>query len=122
MTDVKKSIVYICVKCENRYAVKQDACGKCGQKLEPWSIRDPVASIVGNAVDHPSHYNVGGIEVIDAIEAWKLDFHLGSAVKYIARAGHKDPAKMREDIEKAIWYLQRYIDVVATNPKPGDES
>lgn len=59
-------------------------------------------------VDHPPHYNQGEIEVIDAIEDWNLDFHLGNAVKYIARAGHKGDAKT--DIEKAIWYLRRYLD------------
>lgn len=37
-------------------------------------------------VDHPSNYNAGGIEVIDAIEAWQLGFDLGNAVKY-AEAG-----------------------------------
>lgn len=58
-------------------------------------------------VDHPSHYNTGKIEVIDAIEDWNLDFHLGNAVKYIARAGHK--GSKREDLEKAVWYLTRAI-------------
>ena len=61
-------------------------------------------------VNHPAHYNQGGIEVIDAIEAWRLGFHLGSAIKYIARAGVKSQDTEREDIEKAIWYLQRYLD------------
>ena len=41
-------------------------------------------------VNHPQHYNVGKIEAIDVIEDWNLSFHLGNAVKYIARAGHKD--------------------------------
>ena len=61
-------------------------------------------------VDHPSHYNVGGIEVIDAIDAWGLGFSLGNAVKYIARAGHKDVNKYVEDLEKAKWYIQHEID------------
>jgi len=56
-------------------------------------------------VDHPKHYNVGQIEVIDVIEDWNLDFHLGNAVKYIARAEHKNNAL--EDISKAQWYLDR---------------
>jgi len=62
-----------------------------------------------DAVNSPKHYNSGGIEVIDAIEAWKLDFSLGNAVKYIARSGKKDPNKTKEDLEKAIWYIKRYI-------------
>lgn len=60
-----------------------------------------------SAVNHPKHYNVGKIEVIDAIEEWKLGFHLGNAVKYIARAEHK--GKAVEDLEKALWYLQREL-------------
>jgi hypothetical protein len=60
-------------------------------------------------VDHPSHYNAGRIEVIDFIEDQNLNFHLGNAVKYISRAGKKDPAKFREDLEKAIWYINREL-------------
>ena len=60
-------------------------------------------------VDHPSHYNTGKIEVIDFIEDQNLNFNLGNAVKYISRAGKKDPKKFREDLEKAIWYLNREL-------------
>lgn len=62
-------------------------------------------------VNRPSHYAAGGIEVIDAVEAWGLDSdaYLMNAVKYIARAGKKDPAKLVEDLEKARWYLDRRI-------------
>lgn len=63
---------------------------------------------MGSNVNHPSHYNTGKIEVIDAIEDWHLDFHLGNAVKYIARCNYKD--NKIEDLRKAIWYLQRVID------------
>lgn len=58
-------------------------------------------------VNHPPHYKHGGIETIDIIEAKGLGFHLGNAVKYILRAGHKDDA--RQDIEKARWYLDRWL-------------
>ena len=60
-----------------------------------------------SAVDHPTHYNAGQIEVIDAIEDWGLGFDLGSAVKYIARAGRKGTAL--EDLQKAEWYVHRAI-------------
>ena len=60
-------------------------------------------------VNHPSHYNAGRIEVIDFIEDQNLNFNLGNAVKYISRAGKKDPKKFREDLEKAIWYLNREL-------------
>ena len=62
---------------------------------------------MSDMVNHPPHYNTGGIEVIDAIEAWELDFHLGNAVKYIARAGRKGDEL--EDLRKARWYLKRAI-------------
>ena len=61
------------------------------------------------AVNYPAHYTSGKIEVIDFIEDQKLGYHLGSALKYICRAGKKDPAKMVEDLRKAVWYLERYI-------------
>lgn len=60
-------------------------------------------------VDHPSHYTSGKIEVIDFIEDQNLGFHLGNVVKYIARAGKKNPETFIEDLEKARWYLTRAI-------------
>lgn len=63
-----------------------------------------------SATDHPPHYNTGKIEVIDAIEDWRLGFHLGNVVKYVARAEHKGNAV--EDLQKAAWYLNRYIEKV----------
>lgn len=65
--------------------------------------------IMNDIVNHPSHYTDGKIEVIDAIEAWGLNFHRGNAVKYIARAGKKDPTKEIEDLKKAEWYIHREI-------------
>lgn len=63
-------------------------------------------------VNHPAHY--GGeenlYEAIKVIEAWELGFCLGNAVKYIARAGKKDPAKRIEDLQKAAWYINREIE------------
>lgn len=60
-------------------------------------------------VNHPSHYTDGKIEVINFIEDKKLNYHRGNVVKYIARAGKKDPAKELEDLKKARWYLDREI-------------
>lgn len=72
-------------------------------------------------VNHPSHY--GGdtpYEAIKVIEAWGLGFHTGNAVKYIARAGKKNPDKEIEDLEKSVWYLQRKIDKLkAEQPATG---
>lgn len=61
-------------------------------------------------VDHPSYY--GGdktYETIKVIDAWDLDFCLGNAIKYISRAGKKNPETEIEDLEKAIWYVQHRI-------------
>lgn len=60
-------------------------------------------------VTNPRHYTDGKIEVIDFIEDKNLGFHLGNAVKYIARMGKKDIANPKDDARKAIWYIERYI-------------
>lgn len=72
-----------------------------GAQPEPTPENDPV--------NHPSHYTDGRIEVIDFIEDKQLGFHLGNTVKYVARAGKKDPSKTVQDLEKARWYLDREI-------------
>ena len=59
------------------------------------------------SVNHPNHYNMGKIEVIDFIEDQRLGFNLGNVVKYICRAGYKGDTI--EDLEKAAWYLSREI-------------
>lgn len=63
-------------------------------------------------VNHPSHYTSGSIEVIDFIEDQKFPYHLGNACKYLCRAGKKDPKKTAEDLRKAVWYINRYIDLL----------
>jgi hypothetical protein len=66
--------------------------------------------ITGPKISHPAHY--GGdttYEAIKVIEAWSLNFCLGNTLKYISRAGKKDPACFVEDLEKARWYLDREI-------------
>lgn len=70
-------------------------------------------------VNRPAHYTDGNIEVIDYIEDKKLGFCLGNAIKYISRAGKKDPSKEVEDLNKAIWYINRRIKELeeATNGK-----
>lgn len=66
-------------------------------------------------INHPNHYTASGIETIDVIEAWGLGFNLGNAVKYISRAGKKDPAKELEDLKKARWYVDRQIKRLEAN-------
>lgn len=72
-------------------------------------------------VTHPAHYNTGKIEVIEFIEDQALNYHLGNAVKYICRAGVKDSDKFAEDLEKAVWYIQRRIELESEKPRrPND--
>jgi len=60
-------------------------------------------------VNHPSHYTDGKIEVIDFIEDKKFGYCLGNAIKYISRAGKKSKATEIEDLQKAVWYINRRI-------------
>ena len=59
--------------------------------------------------DHPKYYTKTGLEPITVIETWGLGFNLGNVLKYISRAGVKDPDTEIEDLEKARWYLDREI-------------
>ena len=64
------------------------------------------------AVNHPSHYGGDTVyEVIKVLKAWGLhrNAYLWNAVKYIARAGKKDPSKQLEDLKKARFYLDAEI-------------
>ena len=60
-----------------------------------------------DAVNHPPHYksHPSGIECIQITE--HMGFNLGNAIKYIWRCDLKKDAI--EDLEKAIWYIQREI-------------
>ncbi|WIL68943.1 DUF3310 domain-containing protein [Staphylococcus cohnii] len=63
-----------------------------------------------DTVNHPSHYNYGDIEVIDFIEQVtkhynpNVAYHIGNAIKYLARSPHKNG---KEDVAKAKWYIER---------------
>ena len=61
---------------------------------------------MGEQVNHPDHYQQG-IEPIEVIESWGLNFSLGNAIKYILRSPYK--GKQIEDLEKARWYIDREI-------------
>ena len=99
---------------------------KCVEEIETWlntpSGNEPenqpadkhvdlqrVSEKVCDNVNHPSHYTSGKIEVIDFIEDKGLGFHLGNAIKYISRAGRKNPDNTIEDLRKAVWYINRQI-------------
>jgi hypothetical protein len=83
----------------DKYAMPKGSVINVGEQTAPED--DPV--------NHPSHYTFGKYEVLDVIEDWGLSYHLGNATKYIARAGRKDPAKEKQDLEKAVFYINRRI-------------
>jgi hypothetical protein len=63
---------------------------------------------VSDPVNHPAHYqSATGLEAIQVVEAFELNFHLGNVVKYVLRAPNKGGV---EDLEKARWYLEREIE------------
>jgi hypothetical protein len=69
-----------------------------GIPVSPFPPADPI---------NPNHYKRGGLEAIQVIEAFELDYYLGSATKYILRAGRK--GDRNEDLKKAIWFLERAV-------------
>jgi hypothetical protein len=101
---------------EERYKVETDTC-HIEYPCYIWGKATPPGGgyYVGQyrpiaeqpASTHPPHYSRLSIEPIDVIEDWKLPFHLGNVVKYIAR--HQDKGG-KKDLEKAKWYLERYMD------------
>jgi hypothetical protein len=54
-------------------------------------------------IKRPEHYCFSKFEPKDVIREWGLNFNLGSAVKYIARAGRKDD--IVQDLKKAREFL-----------------
>ena len=90
--------------------------GNCNTNWVPIVESEPMdatcskmETVENDPVNHPSHYTSGRFETIEVIEDWGLDFCLGNAVKYISRAGKKNPDKEIEDLKKAVWYIERRI-------------
>jgi hypothetical protein len=121
--------VWPCTKCGinthiDTYAKNDSMCNRCVNQslhvpqeiyMEEDSHRfaslesSKISSQKEDVINKPKHYNFATIEPIDVIEDWQLDFRLANALKYISRAGKKDPSKTKEDLQKAVWYINRYI-------------
>lgn len=128
-----------CSNCKfTKCGIEEDPCDKCKYTIpasEPayattsclWTPQTPQtpklpiietvpASNFNNAVNHPSHYNQGGIECIDAmvsafgVEATATFCHL-NAFKYLWRTEHKNGI---QDVDKAIWYLTKFKELKAS--------
>lgn len=97
---------------------------KDAQSVEKWNTRaeskaEP-STAATDSVNHPSHYETNGIECIDAMQAAQgvsavQDFCICNAFKYIWR--HKNGA---EDIKKAVWYLNKWLELERWGVKPNE--
>lgn len=108
--------IITCPKCISKsYNTVQGNCNVCGY-VASYLDSKPEAP---DMVNHPAHY--GGehaqFEPIKVIKGygWLEGFCLGSALKYIARAGKKDLNKKVEDLRKAAWYISYLADDIEKN-------
>lgn len=99
-------------ECHYTKAALADLDARCGNGDYVIVNSGNVGVAGASAVDHPAHY--GGaddpFEAIKVIDAWDLGFTLGNAIKYIKRAGQKNQATRKEDLQKAIWYLNHELE------------
>lgn len=93
--------------------ITKDALKKGAMYVDPAIVAAVGKEGVDN-VSKPYHYTFSKIEVLDAIEEWKLNFRLGNVVKYIARSEHK--GSRISDLEKALFYLSREIKKTKEEP------
>ena len=80
--------------------------------------------MVSDNVNHPAHYTSGGIECIDGMVAafgreYVMHYCLCNAFKYIWRCEHK--GKRVEDIQKAVWYLNKWQSLAEEEVVANDE-
>ncbi len=86
-------------------------------------MTEPTAEEI-EAVNHPLHYGGDTVyEVIKVTDAWLTpEENLGAmkfqVIKYVARAGKKDPAKLVEDLKKARFYLDHAIAQLEGDEQP----
>lgn len=66
-----------------------------------------------NPTIKPDYYQYRGGDVFDMAQHFNLNFPLGNALKYLVRAGHKDPDKKIEDLQKCIKCINRAIELEA---------
>lgn len=101
----------ICAGCNVRASNQEELAAVCrcrralSQGSESALSTKPADQIGG------THYQSLTPQPIEVIEAWGLGFHLANAVKYIARAGRKEGVSAKQDLEKAAWYLKRFIEI-----------
>lgn len=104
---MNKTELKICASCMHKdLDVTEHPCCECSTAKDMWkSDRDPV--------NRPAHYTHGKYECIEVMEDCfgkeaVRHFCLLNAFKYIWRSEHKNGT---EDIEKARWYLDKYLEL-----------
>jgi len=101
-----------------RCAKALDHAGACRFSSEIEDVVEDIATKTSDdPVNHPRHYtsHPSGVECIDVVE--HMTFNVGSAIKYLWRAGLKDSAPELQDLEKARWYIDREIQRLKKVPK-----
>lgn len=97
----------------------QEPCVRCKYTMIPssdeYSTAPDLYEVIGGdtpkeLVHHPAHYCYSEYEPKDVIRAWGLNFNLGSAVKYIARAGRKDD--ILQELNKAKQFIEFEIEAI----------
>ena len=90
------------VTCYNK--IGSETCGVCIHFYNENTVNEEII------VNHPIHYGGEGdlYEAIKVIDAWELNFNLGSVLKYIKRRIEKDT--ILENLKKAQWYLNHEIE------------
>lgn len=85
------------------------------QSLTAKAFQDQMSK-EGDQVVKPNHYQSkdGKFQVWDIVDQFNLNYYFGDAVKYICRAGKKSISHEKQDIRKAIQYLQRWLDTQET--------
>lgn len=88
--------------CHELASEDSSICGGCWNNPRTLTQGTPE-----DQVNNPSHYSDSDVEVIDAIEAWDLEWHENNVIKYVARSMKKGNRLV--DLKKARWYLDRKI-------------
>ena len=109
------SVVYYFSKKKFAVVEPDGHVAKKSKKERLQIVKTALSEVAGNSVNHPSHYNQGGIECIDALkECLGLDgfkgFCKGNAIKYLWRSGHKNDEI--EDLKKASWYVNKLVETL----------
>jgi len=109
---------YVCTGVKKPFVI-EDINHQCTEYSDKNDEYHKISAVLANQkewVNHPAHY--GGennpYETIKVIEAWEMDFNLGTTLRYISRCGKKDLKgdvikSTIEDLRKASWYLNREI-------------